>query len=165
MKSRRDILCFAAASALSACGFEPLHATRSGDRDLSRELASIRIAPIANRSGQTLRNQLLDRLTPLGQPQAARYTLNISLVEPRQTLSLRRDDVISRSSYSATAAYELIDNSGKRVSSGASSFTTDYEITSSEYATLISLQDARDRVLELVSEDIRGQLAVFFRTR
>lgn len=49
--------------------------------------------------------------------------------------------------------------------SGTSSFTTDYEITNSEYATLASIQSARERVLELVSDDIRSQLAVFLRAR
>jgi LPS-assembly lipoprotein len=150
--------------AMNACGFEPIYATRRGS-DVSTELASIRVSPIADRSGQILRNYLLDRLTPLGQSQASRYTLNIRLSEPRQTLALRRDDVISRTGYSASATYELLDGSGKRVVGGISTFSTDYEITSSEYATLVSQQNARDRVLELVSDDIRGQLAAHFRMR
>ncbi len=161
---RRSIPGLLIALTLAACGFEPLHATRP-DSDMSAELASIRIAPIADRSGQILRNYLLDRLTPRGQSQASRYTLSIRLVEPRQTLALRRDDVISRAGYSATASFELVDASGRRVSSGFSSFSTDYEITSSEYATLVSQQSARDRVLELVGDDIRGQLAAYFKMR
>jgi LPS-assembly lipoprotein len=164
MLDRRRFLVAIAPLALAACGFEPIHATRQG-REINRDLAGIRIAPIPDRSGQLLRNYLLDRLTPQGQVAAASYTLTIQLIEPRQTLALRRDDVISRSSYTATASFTLVDASGKRVVSGASNFSTDYEITSSEYATLISLQNARDRVLEIVSDDIRSQLAAYFYTK
>jgi LPS-assembly lipoprotein len=150
--------------ALAGCGFEPIHAARSG-KDVTGELAAVRVGPIPERSGQVLRNYLLDRLTPLGQRPSSQYVLNVRLNEPRQTLALRRDDIISRASYSATASFELLDGAGKRVTGGVSSFSTDYEITSSEYATLVSLQSARDRVLELVGDDIRGQLAAFFRSR
>lgn len=164
MLRARAVFILLAMAAVSSCGFEPIHASRPG-REVSGELAAIRIVPIPDRSGQVLRNYLLDRLTPLGQSQASRYTLAIRLSEPRQTLALRRDDVISRTGYSATVSYELADGSGKRILSGLSNFSTDYEITSSEYATLISQQNARDRVLELVSDDIRSQLAAYFRTR
>ncbi|MBI3506450.1 MAG: hypothetical protein HY059_16555 [Proteobacteria bacterium] len=164
MIDRRSLLALTAPLLLSACGFEPVHATRQGS-SVNDKLAAIRIAPIPERSGQVLRNYLLDRLTPLGQSQATQYTLTIRLFEPVQTLALRRDDIISRSSYSATASFDLRDSEGKRVVAGNSSFSSDYEITNSEYATLISRQNARDRVLELVGDDVRGQLAAHFAGR
>ncbi len=164
MPDRRALFLALALFSLPSCGFEPIHASWPGS-EVSGELAAIRVVPIPDRSGQILRNYLLDRLTPLGQSPSSRYTLVIRLIEPRQTLALRRDDVISRAGYSATASYELLDGSNKRVTTGVSSFSTDYEITSSEYATLVSQQSARDRVLELVGDDIRGQLAAHFRTR
>lgn len=128
-------------------------------------MAAIRIDPIADRSGQILRNYLLDRLTPRGAPARPDYVLRVRLQEPRQTLALRRDDVISRVGYSATATFELAEASGRRVFTGTSSYTTDYEVTNSEFATLVSAQNARDRVLELVGDDIRNQLAAFLTRR
>lgn len=149
---------------LSACGLTPLH--RSTQTDSARDaLSAIRVEPIADRSGQVLRNHLLDRLTPRGVPRNATYVLRLRLQEPRQTLALRRDDVISRVGYSATAIFDLFDPSGQRVFTGTSSYATDYEVTNSEFATLISAQNARDRVLELVSDDIRNQLAEFLTRR
>lgn len=147
---------------LAACGFEPLHRV-SEQGSAMQSLAAIRIEPIADRSGQVLRNYLLDRITPRGAPSRPEYVLRIRLQEPRQTLALRRDDVISRVSYSATAVFELIDASGRQVFSGNSNYSTDYEVTNSEFATMISAQNARDRVLELVGDDIRTQLAAYFR--
>lgn len=159
---RRALLAAFCAASLAACGFEPLLG-RYSDGGAIEQLEAIRIEPIPDRSGQVLRNALLDQLTPLGSATGARYVLRIRLAEPRQTILLRRDDVISRSSYSAQASYELLDLQGKRVLAGTSSFTTDYEVASSEFATRTSLENARDRVMELVAADIRNQLAQNFR--
>ncbi len=159
---RRALLAVLCAASLTACGFEPLLG-RYSDGGAIQDLEAIRIEPIPDRSGQVLRNALLDQLTPRGAATNARYVLRIRLAEPRQTILLRRDDVISRSSYSAQASYELLDLQGKRILTGNSFFTTDYEIASSEFATRTSLENARDRVMELVAGDIRNQLAQNFR--
>ncbi len=126
-------------------------------------MAQIRVAEIPNRSGQILRRYVTDRLAPRGMDARPQYTLTIQLNEPRQTLALRRDDIISRSGYSASAQYVLRDKDGKRISGGTSYFATDYEIAASEYATLVSRENARDRVLELIGDDIALQLAELFR--
>jgi len=162
---RRSFLFALCAVALAGCGFHPLLGRAGDSSDAIEQLSVIRIEPISDRSGQVLRNALLDRLTPQGQTQVSRYVLRIRLQEPRQTILLRRDDIISRSSYSAQASYELRDAQGQRLFSGSSSFTTDYEIATSEFATRTSLENARDRVMELVANDIRNQLALGFRQR
>jgi len=149
----------AAASLLAGCGFEPLH----GQRGAAAALPPIRIEPIPERSGQILRNYLLDRVASRGEGGAQAYTLAVRLFEPRQVLALRRDDVISRMGYSAVASYELRDVAGKRVAVGNATYSTDYEITNSEFATLAAQQNARERVLELVADDIRNQIVVELR--
>lgn len=144
---------------LSGCGFRPMYGQSPGAARVTDELARVRIPPIADRQGQILRNNLLDRLTPLGEPREAAYVLEVRLAEPRQPLALRRDDVISRFGYSANASFNLRDLGGRIVFSGSSGFSTDYEVTSSEFATLSSRENARVRVLELIADDIRSQLA------
>jgi LPS-assembly lipoprotein len=150
-----------AALALGGCGFEPLHARGSADA-AAGELAAIRVEPIAERSGQLLRGNLIDRFGTGGE---RRYVLRVRLVEPRQALALRRDDTITRSSYTVTANFELFAAGGGRIHSGFSTLTTDYEITNSEFATVASRDSARARTLEAVSDDIRQQLAVYFADR
>lgn len=162
--NRRAFLPFVLAAALAGCGFEPLHRTTARGSAVD-SLAAIRVEPISDRSGQVLRNYLLDRLSPRGVPARHAYALRVRLQEPRQTLALRRDDVISRVGYSANASFELIDAAGRRLLTGVSTHTTDYEVTNSEFATLISSQNARDRVLEMVGDDIRNQLAAYFSGR
>lgn len=156
---RRIVAFLLCAGLLAGCGFRPLLGSQSGSSAVSDDLAAIRITPIPDRSGQILRNALLDSLTPRGSAIASRYVLNIRLQEPRQTIALRRDDVISRSSYSAVATFDLVNRDGRKLAFGTSTFSTDYEIAVSEFATRSSLEDARSRVMSLIADDIRNQLA------
>lgn len=160
-KLRVAVLIAAGALLVSACGFRPLLGAYP-DSNVQARLSEVRVEAIPDRSGQLLRNRLLDALGSRG---VARYTLSVQLREPRQVLAVRRDDVISRTGYTATANFSLSEIGGKSIFAGTSSFTTDYEITNSEFATLASREDARDRTLELVGNDIRAQLAVYFNNR
>jgi LPS-assembly lipoprotein len=152
----------AAGLPLSGCGFEPIYG-RTGDRSVVDDLAAVRVALIPDRSGQILRNYLLDTLTPAGQPVNPRYTLAVSLEEPRRELAIRRDDTPTRVVYSITARFRLQDAAGRQIYAGTSVFDSDYEITNSEFATLANRQSARDRLLQRTSEEIRLQLAAYFR--
>ncbi|MCM0018644.1 MAG: hypothetical protein NBV67_01485, partial [Tagaea sp.] len=77
--SRRALsAALAAAFVLAGCGFEPLHRTTARG-SAADSLAAIRIDPIADRSGQILRNYLLDRLSPRGTPARPDYVLRVRL--------------------------------------------------------------------------------------
>ncbi len=165
MPRLHSLLVLMAILGLAACGFEPLYGTRADGGPVSNELAAIRIAPIRDRSGQILRNYLLDTLTPEGAVVDSRYTLNVVLIEPRSELGLRRDDTPTRINYGVTARFELVDRGGRRLVSGVAGSDTSYEITNSEYATLSNRVAARDRLLQVISEDIKQQLAAYFHGR
>ena len=62
-----------ACAVVAGCGFEPLHARKTGAAPSL--LAKIRIEPITDRIGQQLHNLLLDRLNPKGRPVAAHCDL------------------------------------------------------------------------------------------
>lgn len=149
-------------AAISGCGFEPLMG-RSAHPQVQANLERIRVAPIGDRSGQILRNYLLDALTPRGLQGSELYTLSIHLSEPRREVSIRRDDTVSRIAYTASASFQLVDRSRRRpIFNGSATSETTYEVTSSEFATLASQASARDRALQEVSAEIRAQLATFF---
>lgn len=165
MPARRPLLSLAVAAALGACGFEPLYG-RFNDRSITDQLAGIKIGMIENRSGQILRNQLIDGLSPRGQPDRPTHTLAVELLEPRpQDLGVARDDTVVRYSYSTTAVFKLSDTTGRVVLIGQSNSTSSYEVTNSEFATVAGRNNARDRVLEEIAHDVKVQLAVYFRTR
>lgn len=165
MTDRRSLLVLLAAATAASCGFEPLYG-RFDDRSITDRFAGIKISMIANRSGQQLRNYLIDGLTPRGAPVRPTHTLDVELVEPRpQDLGITRDDSVVRYSYTTTAVFRLTEAGGRVVLQGQSSASSSSEVTNSEFATVAARNNARDRVLEEISHDMKQQLAVHFRDR
>ncbi len=150
---------------LAACGFQPLYG--GGKRGpAAAELASIRIEPIADRSGQILRNHLLDRLNPYGRPANPAYVLQINLVDSLTGVAVRKSEFPTRTSLRISASYNLARaDTGQSVFSASSAIEGGYNILTSEYATLAAEQDVRERVLREVALEIEARLAAFFRLR
>lgn len=168
MTTRRSailLLLGGALPALAGCGFSPLYG-RGEDGSVAEELAKIRVLPIANRSGQVLRNHLLDGLTPRGEPQKPQYTLQVALAEPNvQDLGISRSESVVRYGFSAVARFRLRDASGADLLQGDAGGSSSYLVTNSEFATVAARTNARDRVMEELSSDIKAQVATFLRQR
>ncbi len=152
-----------AAGLLAACGFQPLYG--GGKRGpATTEMASIRIEPIADRSGQILRNHLLDGLNPYGRPAQPAYFLRITLNDSSSGIAVRKSEFPTRTSLRIGAVYTLTRaDTGASIFSASSSIEGGYNILNSEFATLAAEQDVRERVLREVALDIEARLAVFFR--
>jgi LPS-assembly lipoprotein len=164
-RTRRTALLLLAGAlpALAGCGFSPLYG-RGEDGAVTAELAKIRVLPIANRSGQILRNHLLDGLTPMGEPQKPEYTLQVALAEPNvQDLGISRSESVVRYGFSAVASFRLINSAGASVLQGASSGSSTFLVTNSEFATVSARSSARDRVMEEIAGDIKTQIGAFLR--
>ena len=164
-RTRRTALLLLAGAlpALAGCGFSPLYG-RGEDGAVTAELAKIRVLPIANRSGQVLRNHLLDGLTPMGEPQKPEYTLQVALAEPNvQDLGISRSESVVRYGFSAVASFRLINSAGASVLQGASSGSSTFLVTNSEFATVSARSSARDRVMEEIAGDIKTQIGAFLR--
>jgi LPS-assembly lipoprotein len=155
----------ALACSLAGCGFEPLYGRNDRGGSPVEDLAAVQVDLIANRSGQILRNYLRDGLNPNNVGAAGRYHLRVTLYEPRQELALQRNDTVARYGYGVTASFLLVDANGRGLVSGTATLSTNYEVSDSQFATLSSLYDARDRAMQQISDDIRDQLAVYFRGR
>lgn len=158
----RTILAAAAVLALAglaACGFRPLYGENSAGS--SAHLAQIRIANIPDRSGQQLRNLLLDRLTPLGPPARPAYVLSVVLREGRQDLAIRKDESATRANLVLTAAFTLAaaDSRDTRQFTGAAISTNSFNRLRSDFATLSAENDARYRGLRTLAEEIRMRVA------
>jgi LPS-assembly lipoprotein len=173
-----------AATALGACGFQPLYARGGGD-GVPDELTRVRIGsisdpaadqlrnfrrdyPIENdRSRQILRNFLSDDLSPRGGGGATQreYVLDVQLIEPRTNIAIDRSDTTLRYGYSVVAYFQLKTNAGRSLFAGTSSSATTFAVSQSEYATIASQRDARERAMQEISVDIRNQLAAYFFTQ
>ncbi|MDH5748498.1 MAG: LPS assembly lipoprotein LptE [Rhodospirillales bacterium] len=145
-----------------ACGFQPLYGTSDtgGGRDA---LAHTQIKPIADRSGQQLRNHLLDLMTPRGQSPTPLYTLAVSLSESTNHIAVRKTALATRANFNLTASFILTDTATGRVLYGdKTQVLSGYNILISDFATLQSVKDARARALREAAEQIRVRLGVFF---
>ncbi len=152
---------------LAGCGFEPLYGPAGQPQSaVVAALAGVHVAPIPDRIGQQLRNDLLDRLTPGGTPSKPTYTLEIALREDREGLAIRKDETVTRFNLTLRARFVLIDRQTRLpIFKGATRSIAAYNVVESTFATLIAEQDAGARTARDVSEEIRNQLAIFFRRR
>ena len=152
------LVCFA----LGACGFEPLYGERGTDNAaVTTDLATIRIEAIPDRIGQKMYNLLYERLTPDGKADVPKYSLRVHIRETVEELLYERDETATRANVTLRADYELrrIEDD-ELIAKGTSRSTSGYDILSSQYATLVSRDDARDRSARVISDDIRTRMAV-----
>jgi len=148
-----------AALTISGCGFEPLHGQRSGAS--SAALSAIDVQLIADRSGQMLRNELLQQMQPRGQT-PTRYSLAVTLTESLSNLGIRKDEVATRANLTLSASFTITELGGaKRVFSGSARSVNSYNILTSDFATLSAREDARRRGINQLALEIRERLSVW----
>lgn len=161
----KTVLAGLAAVWLTACGFQPLYAGGKTGATAT-EFSSIRVAPIVDRIGQQLRNELFDLLTPYGQPAYPKFHLSVTLSESTSGLAVKKSEVATRANLRITANFRLTDSqTGQLVFDGSSSVVGSYNILSSDFSTLVAENSARDRVLKDVASNIQTRLSTYFRLR
>ena len=147
--------------AASACGFQPLYRTAELGPDILAELAAMRIAPRDDRVGQLVRNNLLDLVTPLGEPAAPRYLLTVTISERREGVAIARDASVTRFNLTLAATYELQDlRTRTEAARGAARATASYNVLRSEFANVIAERDAETRAARVIAEEIKGRLSI-----
>jgi len=140
------------------CGFQPLYSHSGAAGALA--LGSVKILNIKNRSGQKLRNFLLERMGPSGHNQKAIYSLQVKLAEKKNNLHIRKDGSATRSILSITAEFILTHNAYGGKFKGSVWATSSYNALGSNFATLSAENDARNRTLRSIAEEIRLRVAV-----
>ena len=73
---------------ISNCGYEPIY-SKNVNRD--KDLLSVSVKNIKNRSGQILRNTLLNQINPERERAIIKYRLAIKISESKTNLAYRRD--------------------------------------------------------------------------
>jgi LPS-assembly lipoprotein len=153
---------------LSACGFEPLHAEQNG---VSTNLSSVRINIITDRSGQILHNHLRDLVHPQGLPSQYTYDFTTELTFRQRTtgfatgLSSSIDQVATYATIVAIAEYKLTNRADRSVVfSGTAEALASYNRFLTPQTNRYSQQDAEERALKVLSEDMFNDLSNFFAT-
>lgn len=168
--SRRVVLeCGAAALCallLAGCGFRPLYQDpepAAGAVSVGTELAAVEIAPIPDRVGQLVRNDLLYHTGGREDGGGADYRLDVRLTESISELAVESTGFATRSNLRLSAVYTLIDlGSGRRLVNGRSRAISSYNIVDASFSTLTAQNAARERAAARVAEDIRARLAAYF---
>ena len=149
--------------ALSACGYRPLYGTSSINPNTEINLSAVEIAPLYDRVGQMLHTDIGRRIYPKGQAASATHNLRISLSENTQHLAVARNTAATRANYTLKSTFQLIRNSdSKEVFKGSLFSTVSYNIISSDYSNLIAADDARERAVRDVGEQIARRLGAYF---
>lgn len=159
----RQTILAAIALILSGCGFQPLYGVHS-DGQVIEDLSFVNVAPMADRIGQQLHNELERLLHPNGKAPRARYRLSAELTESKSSLAVKKSAFATRANLKVTATYRLQQAySGEQRFSSSNSITVSYNIFDSQFATLMAEKDARKRAIRELAQEIRIRLAVYLR--
>lgn len=146
-----------------ACGFQPLYGERTSAMPVRQALNAISIDPIADRVGQLVRNQLIDALTPLGQPRDPAYVLTVTLIQTKEGVAFRSDEQATRFNMTLEARFALRKfGGGPIITQGSGRSVAAFNIVRSEFANITAEADAQRRAARQVADDIALRLGVHF---
>ena len=149
--------------ALPACGFHPMMGAASDQPAVTEQLARVEIAPLKDRSGQMLRNRLIDAFYRDQRAVAPEYRLEISLDTGQEPLAVAKDASMSRGQWSMIAIYRLIHiTTGRLMFSSNSRAWPGYNNTLVQYASFVSEQSAFDRGIDFLGDEIKTRVSLFF---
>ena len=140
---------------LAACGFHPLYAP-AVQADGSSLLDQVWIDTIPGSNGIILRNYLLDGFYSNGYPDHAPYLLHIDIAEYVRDVDIQKNDTTTRAQFVILATYYIRDRATSQIiDSGQMRAISGYNILLSQYTTLVSQNDARDRALRDLADKIQ----------
>ena len=142
---------------VTGCGFQPLY-SRSGDSN-TLAIGAVKILNIENRSGQKLRNLLMERMSLSTPNKNKPYSLQVKLTETKRNLNIRKDGSATRAILSISAKFILVQNANGEKFHGSVWSESSYNALGSDFATLSAEKSARNRALRSISEEIRLRVA------
>ncbi len=149
---------------LSGCGFRPLYGPPpSNQADTNERLSTVSIGLIPDRTGQLVRNALLDRMNVKGQPANPEFFLDIDVDESIVNLGIQRDETATRANLVLRANFSLFENAtGEAIFSGNVQSVASYNISlRQDFATLSAETDARRRGARDLAEEITARVSIF----
>jgi hypothetical protein len=146
---------------LAACaeggGFQPLYGQRQG-QVARATLAAVQVSTIADRSGQLLRNYLIDSFA--AGSAAPRWRLDVTLTENRTDLGLQRDASATYGRLGLTAVYKLVDRASNQVVlEDQSRSLMGYALLEGGFPSVVAENDARQRAIRELGDHIATRLA------
>jgi len=145
---------------LTACGFKPLYETGGSSEAMQAELSAIEVSPIADRTGQIMRNRLIDRLNV---STATKYRLDIVLEQSSESYGTRPDTATTQEQITMVAFARLVSLETEDVLFDEQiRARTSFDIVLSDFATATQREDSARRLVLELAERIHRRLAVQF---
>ncbi|MDB5395569.1 MAG: uncharacterized protein JWM91_3075 [Rhodospirillales bacterium] len=160
-------LSVAGALSLSGCGFKPLYGVDSASHQpaVAQQFSAIEIPPLVNRTGQQMRNLLIDSLHPNGAAADYHYRLNVVIAESVLNLGLQQNSTSTRGQVRVTVKYSLTDEkSGKTLLNETLRTSTGYNILINQFSSVLSQDDAEAQGLQQIANDMTQHIALYFAT-
>jgi LPS-assembly lipoprotein len=148
--------------ALSGCGFSPVYGSHDNNTTVTAQLGDIAIDNISERQGQILRNDLIDRMYAKGRPASPHYRLSVKIRSTVEDLGIQADATSTRSLLNMYADYTLLDEKGKKLVSGTAHSVTSFNKLDQQFGTLMASEDASERTINEVSDQIVNRLSLYF---
>jgi LPS-assembly lipoprotein len=148
---------------ITACGFSPMYGTKNTAL-VKQNLDQVEISIIPDRSGQYLRNALIDRFYHNGYPAAPLYKLTVQpITETISNFDVTLESEATRQQIKLVTQMSLIDvETNKTILTSPLTAVTSNNILESEFSTLITEQSARDAALNDLTRQIERQLSLYF---
>ena len=151
---------------LTACGLSPVYGTHSqsaNQTEASRALGQVSINPLPNRSGQYLRNALIDRFYKNGYPTNPIYQLKIgTLKENKTAFDITIESEATRYQLKISTALNMIDTrTSQNVLQRNIYAVSSYNVLESEFSTRVSEQNAREAILNDLARQIEQQITLY----
>ena len=158
------ILLLALAPALSACGFSPLYGEGTTGQSVESALRDIEVSPQGTRTGQLIRNALLEGIPPAAEGNGPlRLDFSVKEKEGRAIVAGNSDSTQQR--LTLDVAYQLVDTrSGRIVHQGSTFADTTYTRTRLPIANERARDSAREALARIIARDIRTRLASYLAT-
>jgi LPS-assembly lipoprotein len=138
---------------LAACGFSPVYGPEGGGSALQNRVL---VTAPQDRNSFVMSREIETRL---GRAADAAYGLDVTITTTRERLAIDREGNTTRFNLIGVADYALRDMaSGQIVTSGQVENFTGYSTTGTTVATLAGEQDAQDRLMVILAEQIVTRL-------
>jgi len=147
---------------LTGCGFSPVYREDSSN-SVRQYLAQIEVAQIDGYRGLQLRNRLNEKTSPTGVVDVPRFRLSVSLKSSTEAVLILLDNTVTRQNLRMNASFTLIDlSSGEMVFKGNSVSVGSYNVVNTEFATISAEDNAAERAVREIGEEIFDLLVVHF---
>jgi len=155
----RRVFCFGSAVALASCGFTPVYGPGGGGTGLQN---AILVDEPNDRDGFLVTREIEDRL---GRATNARYGLSYAITTRYESIGIAATNINTRYNILGEVTYALRDlATGEVLTSGKAENFTGYSASGSTVATQSAEEDARERLMVILADQVIRRLEAYSAT-